>query len=75
MISNFVSIASGKITKKGFRKIKKGNVQVFKCQECDRKFINNLEFENMMFDNKVIVGVMQMYFSSMSVRDIVTHYD
>ena len=29
----------------------------------------------MMFDDKVIVGTMQMYFSGMSVRDIATHYD
>ncbi len=36
---------SGKIIKKGFRKTKKGDIQVFKCQECDRRFTNNLGFK------------------------------
>ena len=41
---------SGNIIKKGFKKNKSGNVQLFKCKDCKRKFTTNFGFERMRYD-------------------------
>ena len=66
---------SGNIIKKGVRKNKKGNIQVFKCLECTRKFTTNFGFEKTRVNETIITGAMQMYFTGMSVRDIADHYE
>ena len=66
---------SGNIIKKGFRKLKQGKHQIFKCLECNKRFTSNLGFEHKRYDDKIIVGAMQMYYAGLSVRDISTHYD
>ncbi len=66
---------SGKIIKKGMRKTKKGNVQIFKCKDCKKKFTANFGFEKKQFDYNTITGALQMYYSGMSVRDISNHYE
>lgn len=66
---------SGRITKKGTRKNKSGNVQIFKCLDCKKKFSSNFGFERTRFDYATITGALQMYYSGMSVRDIENHYE
>ena len=45
---------SGKIIKKGFKKNKSGNVQLFKCKDCKRKFTANFGFEKMRYNSRTI---------------------
>ncbi|QLH07266.1 IS6 family transposase [Nitrosopumilus ureiphilus] len=66
---------SGRITKKGTRKNKNGNVQIFKCLDCKKKFSTNYGFEKTRFDVNTITGALQMYYSGMSTRDISNHYE
>ena len=66
---------SGKIIKKGTGKTKKGNVQIFKCEDCKKRFTANFGFEKKQFDENTITRALQMYYSGMSVRDISNHYE
>ena len=66
---------SGRIIKKGFKNNKSGKVQLFKCKDCKRKFTANFGFEKKQFDENVVTGSLQMYYSGMSVRDISNHYE
>jgi len=61
---------SGKIIKKGMRKTKSGNVQIFKCKDCKKRFTANFGFEKMRYNGTIITRALQMYYSGMSVRDI-----
>lgn len=61
---------SGNIIKKGIKKNKSGNLQIFKCKDCKRKFTVNFGFENMRYESVIITRALQMYYSGMSVRDI-----
>jgi putative transposase len=61
---------SGNITKKGIKKNKSGNLQIFKCKDCKRKFTVNFGFENMRYESVIITRALQMYYSGMSVRDV-----
>lgn len=66
---------SGRITKKGIRKNKNGNIQIFKCLDCKKKFSENMGFEKTRYNENIITGALQMYYSGMSVRDIENHYE
>ena len=66
---------SGKITKKGIRKNKNCNVQIYKCLDCKKKFSSNFGFEKMRHDYTTITGALQMFYAGMSVRDIENHYE
>ncbi len=66
---------SGNIKKMGFRKTKSGKVQVYGCKDCKKRFTVNFGFEKKQFDENIITGALQMYFSGMSVRDISNHYE
>lgn len=66
---------SGKIVKNGSRKTTKGTIQVFKCLDCKTKFSESIGFERMRYNESVITGALQMYYSGMSVRDIETHFE
>ena len=66
---------SGNIKKDGIRKTKQGNIQRFKCNECNKQFTTNFGFESMRYNDTIITGALQMYFSGMSVRKIVDHYN
>ncbi len=65
---------SGKIIKKGIKKNKSGNLQIFKCKDCKKRFTANFGFENRQFDDSAITGALEMYFSGMSIRDIPRQY-
>lgn len=66
---------SGRVIKKGIRKNNTRNIQIFKCLDCKKKFSENIGFENMRYDENIITGALQMYYSGMSVRDIENHYE
>lgn len=66
---------SGKIIKKGVRKNENGTIQIFKCLDCKKKFSENIGFEKMRYNENVVTGALQMYYSGMSVRDIENHYE
>ena len=57
---------SGNIVKAGTRRKK----QLFKCNDCQRRFTANFGFENMRYNDSTITQALQMYFQGMSVRDI-----
>ena len=61
---------SGNIIKKGLKKNKNNTLQIFKCNDCKRKFTANFGFEKMRYDSVIITRALQMYYSGMSVRDI-----
>jgi transposase-like protein len=66
---------SGKIIKYGSRKNKNGKVQIYQCLDCKRKFSENIGFEKTRYNENIITGALQMYYSGMSVRDIENHYE
>ena len=66
---------SGNIIKKGFKKNKSGSLQRFRCKGCKREFTTNFGFEKKQYDENVITGALQMYYTGMSVRDIADHYE
>ena len=66
---------SGNIKKWGARKTKKGKVQTFKCLDCKRRFSTNFGFEKKQFDESIITGALQKYYSKMSVRRIADHFE
>ena len=66
---------SGRIKKAGISKNKKGTIQRYQCKDCKRRFTTNFGFEKKQFDEDIITGAMQMYYTGMSVRDIANHYE
>lgn len=65
---------SGRIVKRGKRKTKNGEQQLFKCNDCQRTFTANFGFEKMRYGDSVITGALQMFYTGMSTRDIANHY-
>ena len=66
---------SGRLKKDGIRQTKKGKSQRFKCLDCKKRFTANFGFEKMRYDENIITGALQMYYSGMSTRDISNHYE
>ena len=62
---------SGRIVKAGMNH----NKQMFKCNDCKKRFTTNFGFEKKQFEESTITGALQMYYSGMSVRDIANHYE
>ncbi len=61
---------SGNIVKAGLKKNKTKTMQMFKCNDCKKRFTANFGFENTRYDDSIITSALQMYFSKMSVRRI-----
>ena len=55
----------------GIRHNASGDVQIFKCRECNRKFSFNLGFENMRATPDQITTAMNLYFNGESSRKTV----
>lgn len=45
---------SANLKKRGIRKNKKGNSQLFQCKDCKKRFTMNFGFENMRYDDVLI---------------------
>ena len=67
--------SSGRLTKKGIRKNRKGNTQQYKCKDCKKIFTLNLGFEKMRSKDVLITRALQSYFAGMSVRDIADAFE
>jgi len=52
---------------------KKNNKQVYKCKDCNRKFVDNLYFERLKVDPKIICVTLDLYFRGISLRGISEH--
>src|SRR3990172_11156775 len=52
---------SSNMVKSGLRKNKSGNIQVFLCRDCHRKFTINIGFEKMKHNPQAITSAMQLY--------------
>ena len=61
---------SEKIIKKGLRKNKNQNIQIYLCKDCDKKFSINLGFEGMHATPQIITSAMQLYFTGESLRGV-----
>ena len=49
---------SGNVIKKGTRKNKNGDVQIFKCTDCNRRFTANFGFEKKQFDDRTVTAAL-----------------
>lgn len=61
---------SGNVVRAGTRKNRSGDVQVFKCRDCRRRFSANYGFERMRHADTLVTRALQMYYAGMSARDI-----
>jgi len=51
----------------------KNGKQVYKCKGCNRKFVDNIDFENMKYNPKIIALTLDLYFKGVSLRKISHH--
>ncbi|MDA8041264.1 MAG: DDE-type integrase/transposase/recombinase [Pirellulales bacterium] len=62
------------IVKSSIRRTKKGNVQRYRCRDCNRKFSGVPGFRYRRHSEAMITAALNMYHSGMSLRDIEDHY-
>jgi putative transposase len=51
----------------------KNGKQVYKCKDCNRKFVDNVDFENMKYNPKIIALTLDLYFRGLSLRKVCQH--
>lgn len=51
----------------------KNGKQNYYCKSCNRKFVNNINFENMKYSPKIIALTLDLYFKGVSLRKISHH--
>ena len=56
-----------------FKYGKKNSKQQFMCKDCNRKFVDNLYFEKLKGDPKIICLTLDLYFKGVSLRKISDH--
>jgi len=52
---------------------RKNNKQNYLCKDCKRNFVDNIDFENMKYNPKVIALTLDLYFRGLSLRKISQH--
>jgi len=52
---------------------KQNGKQYYKCKDCNRRFVDNIDFENMKYDPKIIALTLDLYFKGVSLRKISHH--
>lgn len=52
---------------------KKNGKQNYMCKSCNRKFVDNIDFENMKYSPKIIALTLDLYFQGLSLRKISHH--
>ncbi len=52
---------------------KKNGKQNYMCKSCGRKFVDNIDFENMKYDPKIIALTLDLYFRGLSLRKVAGH--
>lgn len=63
------SVAHQNIIKYGKNRKK----QVYKCKNCNRKFVNNGDFLKLKYDLRIITLTLDLYFKGVSLRKISHH--
>jgi len=61
------------IIKIGIRHNKSGNIQRFKCKECNHKWSDNLGFAYNKVNSKIITVALDLYFKGVSLRKVKEH--
>src|SRR5271157_2958950 len=61
---------SSQIVKDGVRHNDYGDIQVYYCKECGRRFVLNAGFEGMKSTPQDVTAAMQLYFSGLSFRNV-----
>ncbi|MDE1844461.1 MAG: IS1/IS6 family transposase [Thaumarchaeota archaeon] len=61
------------IIKIGIRHNKSGNIQRFKCKECNHKWSDNLGFAYNKVNSKIITMALDLYFKGVSLRKVKEH--
>ncbi len=69
-LQNCQICGSSNIVKDGLRHNKKGNLQIYLCQDCKKHFTLNLGFEKTRVAPQVITSAMQLYFTGESLRNV-----
>ena len=73
-VSDCLACASPNVMKYGTRKTKNGKVQRFKCKDCGHRFtVNDVGFEKIQADPKVVTLALDLYFKGISLRKITDH--
>jgi putative transposase len=67
------SCKSENIISRGKRKNQKGEVQVYGCKDCQRRFTRELGFNRMKHTPEAITLTLDLYFKGLSDRKIVDH--
>lgn len=52
---------------------KKNGKQNYFCKDCKRNFVNNIDFENMKYNPKIVALTLDLYFRGLSLRKISQH--
>jgi transposase-like protein len=65
-----LSCGSERVKRDGLLHNLSGDIQRFECLECGKRFTNNLGFERMRSNPKVITLAMQIYFGGASLRNV-----
>lgn len=52
---------------------KKNGKQNYLCKDCKRNFVNNIDFENMKYNPKIVALTLDLYFRGLSLRKISQH--
>jgi len=52
---------------------KQNGKQNYMCKDCKRKFVDNIDFENMKYNPKIIALTLDLYFQGLSLRKISHH--
>lgn len=61
------------VIKIGVRHNKSGDIQVYKCKECNKKWSDNLGFAKNKINSKVITVALDLYFKGISLRKVKEH--
>jgi transposase-like protein len=61
------------IIKIGVRHNKSGNIQRFKCKECNHKWSDNLGFAKSKVNAKIVTVALDLYFKGISLRKVAEH--
>ena len=61
---------SASIVRKGIKKAKNGDLQMFGCKDCKRRFVQNLGFERKQATPEQITTAVDLVFSGLSTRKV-----
>ena len=72
-VTNCLKCKSESIIKCGIRHNKSGQIQRYRCKECNHKFIVNIGFEKSRANPKAVTVALDLYFKGVSLRKVCDH--